>query len=103
MLKILKNSDISYTKGDTFSLKVKAKNGFLEGSTLRLIIAESENKEPLIERTYQLSGDVFNVNLTEMDKRKLELSSYIYKLSVISAEGAVITQKSGDFLVKWGA
>lgn len=103
MLKILKTSDISYTKGDTFSLKIKAKNGFLEGSTLRLVIAESEYKEPLIERTYSLSGDVFYVNLTETDKKKLELSNYIYKLTVVSATGVTITQKSGDFLVKWGA
>lgn len=103
MLKISENSNISYTKGDTFRLRVGAKNGFLEGSSLRFTLSTDESAEPLIEKIYSLSGGIFLVTLTEAEKRRLELSNYIYKLSLISADGVTITQKSGDFLVKWGA
>ncbi len=102
MLKVLENN-ISYTKGDTFELKVSSKTGFSDGSHLRFTVSENEAGEPLVERSYSLSGDAFLVTLTDEDKRRLEIGSYIYKISIVSVAGVIVTEASGDFLVKWGA
>ena len=104
MLIIENGTNISYTKGDTFSLTVGAVNGFSENSTLRFIVAEDEESEPVIENTYNLNGEgVFSVVLEESDRDKLVIDDYKYKLTLIDSAGITITQKSGDFRVKWGA
>ena len=103
MIKI-KDNTIEYTKGDTFDLIVDASSEFLEGDTLRLIIAESETAGPNIDNTYALSSDgVFILTFSEQDKKKLEIKPYVYKLILGDINNRIITQVSGDFLVKWGA
>lgn len=103
MLTIENGVNISYTLGDTFELKVNAKNGFTENSTLRFVIAQNQTAEPLIKNTYNIQDGAFYVTLSQTDKEKLEINDYIYKLTLIGADGTIVTQKSGDFFVKWGA
>lgn len=100
----VKKTRIEYTKGDTFSLKISASTSFGEGSTLRFIVARDENANNLIDNTVSLSSDgCFYIDLKKSERDKLEIDNYKYKCVLIGADGVTITQKSGDFIVKWGA
>ena len=103
MLIIINGTDIEYTKDDTFELYVTTKNGFNDGTNLKFIISENENVTPLIENQTNVLDGKFKVTLNAEEKAKLNLGDYIYKLVLISTDGKIITQKSGNFLVKWGA
>lgn len=103
MLQIINGTNIEYTKGDTFDIEVSSADGFESGSTLSLVIAKNEHSAPIIERDFVLiSSGIFPVTLSESDKEKLNIGDYIYKLTLKGANGTVYTQKSGDFIVKWG-
>lgn len=103
MLRIINGTNIEYTKDDTFSMGVSSKNELEEGSQLRFIVARSETSEPIIYNLYDLVDGKFTVTLSNEDKEKLSINPYIYKLTLLSANGSVMTQKSGEFIVKWGA
>nr|DAF01617.1 MAG TPA: hypothetical protein [Caudoviricetes sp.] len=103
MLRIINGTDISYTKGDTFHLTISGKNAFSENSVLRFVVAEDTESDAVIDGRYNMdSNGKFNVVLTEAERGKLTVNDYLYKLTLISADGVTITQKSGNFRVKWG-
>ena len=104
MITIICDSNIEYTKGDTFSLNITTSGGFDENSQLDFIVAENENSVPIIENTYNLNSESgFTVTLTSTDTNKFNYTDYIYKMTLHTPEGEIITQKSGNFKVKWGA
>lgn len=104
MITIICDSNIEYTKGDTFSLNITTSGGFDENSQLDFIVAENENSVPIIENTYNLNSESgFTVTLTSTDTNKFNYTDYIYKMTLHTPEGETITQKSGNFKVKWGA
>lgn len=103
MISIYSNGEkITYTAGDTFLMGVSSDDGFDEGAQLKLQIAENETAPLLIDATFTQVDGGFNVTLTSSEKRRLTLGDYIYKLVLVSASGDILTQKSGDFIVKWG-
>lgn len=105
MIKINKEtSDISYSENDTFKLTVYRKNGgFEEGSELRFIIAQTEESEYIIDKTFNINDNMtFTVTLTNTEKSRLRIGEYKYKMILIK-NNTIITRKSGYFTVKWGA
>lgn len=104
MVLIYSNGEkITYTAGDTFLMEVSSAEGFEEGAQLKLQIAESETAPLLVDATFSQVGGGFEVILSDREKEKLTLGNYIYKLVLVSVAGEIITQKSGDLIVKWGA
>lgn len=103
MLKIINGTNIEYTKGDTFRLEVAGEYEFPEGERLRFTISQDEKSTPKIERSFDLTDGIFVVTLDKVEESALELGDYIYKLTELSLSGAVVTQLSGEFRVKWGA
>lgn len=104
MLRIYSGGEqISYTAGDSFLFCVGAEDGFAEGTRLYFQVAENESADYLINKTFALAGDGFEIVLTEEERKKLSIGNYIYKLVVVDAEDVVITRKSGELIVKWGA
>ena len=93
---------ITYTAGDTFLMEISSDDGFEEGAQLKLQIAESETADFLVDATFNQSNGGFEVTLTDREKEKLPIGDYIYKLVLVNVSGEIITQKSGDFIVKWG-
>ena len=105
MIILINNTDIEYTARDTFAITITAEQGaeFGEGSTLTFVIAQSESSAPVVQKTVALADGRFCISLTNDESAKLSLGSYIYKLTLTNADGTTETQKSGEFLVKWGA
>lgn len=104
MIKIYSNGDkITYTAGDTFVMNVTTADSFDEGSTLTFKIAQNETSEDIISKEFSLNGTGFEVSLSEEDRDLLPIGEYIYKLVLKSANDEIITRKSGEFIVKWGA
>lgn len=104
MVLIYSNGDkITYTAGDTFLMEVSSDEGFEDGAQLKLQIAESETAPLLVDATFNQVDGGFEVTLSDREKEKLTLGNYIYKLVLVSVAGEIITQKSGDLIVKWGA
>lgn len=93
---------IAYTQGDTFELEVNSEN-FETGDTCLFIISENESAEPVVKSTFALSNGSFSLSLTSAEKNRLIVGNYIYKVVVTALDGTVVTTKSGDFIVKWGA
>ena len=92
---------ITYTQGDTFELEINS-NNFEVGDKLIFVISENEDAEPTINSVFGLNGESFVVKLTLEERNRLKRGWYIYKITIISADGTVATTKSGDFEVKWG-
>ena len=104
MIKIYSGGDkITYTVGDTFEISVSSAEGFDAGMTLKFQIAKSEDMPLLIDTVFELENTEFSVTLTDEEKEKLPIGEYIYKFVLISQDGEIITQKSGELIVKWGA
>lgn len=104
MITIIDEKNIEYTRGDTFYLKVTANDKFDKNSQLDFIITENENNVPIIEKTYNLNSDnEFEVTLSKADVENFNYSEYLYKFVLHTPDGNIITQKSGNFKVKWGA
>lgn len=102
MLTIVNGLDIEYTIGDTFRLAIGSEAGFSAGSKMRFQIAE--NTEAIISNEFNLNDDgEFVIELSEADKAKLAVNDYQYRITVIDVSGDVVTEKSGNFKVKWGA
>lgn len=93
---------IEYTKGDTFRIFVTATEAD-EGSTLLFVITKSEDANPVINDTFQLLNDQFEIFLTQQEVNSLSIGDYIYKLILTDASGNITTCISGDLYVKWGA
>ena len=104
MLAVILNNDIEYTKGDTFKLNITSDIGFEANTQLEFTITTNQNTEPIIKNKYNLNlYNEFDVTLTVSDIEKLNFADYMYRLTVYSPEGEIITHKSGNFKVKWGA
>ena len=102
-IKIICGSTIEYTKGDTFELAVTSDAALDEGSKLQLVIAKDETSNPVVDNTYTMDSDgSFFMRFTEDNIASLDIMPYLYKITLISLAGKVITQLSGDFIVKWG-
>lgn len=99
---IINGANIRYTQGDTFKLTVSSRNGFNENSRLRFVVAEKEGREPIIDKTFDMNNDGFVITLDAAEREKIRIRDYVYKLVLIAPDGTIITQKSGDFIVKWG-
>lgn len=105
MIEVDENLNIFYSVGDTFNLEIEPEDNetFTTGSTLQVIIAQSEEIDTsIIDKTINLSDGKFTVTLTSSEIEKLKMGEYVYKMKYISG-GKTITQISGNFTVKWGA
>ena len=104
MIKIYSGGEkISYTSGDTFILNVSATEGFEENTVLKFYIAKNEVGEYIIDSEFSLSEGRFTIELTDEEKSNLQVGEYIYKMTIVGGDGKIVTQKSGEFTVKWGA
>ena len=106
MIEISKyNGDISYTKGDTFKLPITPafEGAFTEGTQLRFVISLTEMSEPTIDKTFDINDDLtFTLTLSSDEISKLNIADYLYKMTLIK-NNTIVTEKSGNFYVKWGA
>lgn len=105
MVKILQESSmIEYTRGDTFLIRISPEDGdvFLDGSSLEFIVAEESSKKPIIQKVCDLTEGAFDVCFSNKD-REISYGNYIYKMVLRTVDGTIVTQKSGDFVVIWGA
>lgn len=93
---------ITYTAGDTFELSVLSESEFDSGAILKFQVAKNEESELLIDTSFNLNESGFIITLNDEEKEILTLGEYIYKIVLISASGDIITQKSGELIVKWG-
>ena len=102
MIKIYSGGEkISCSTEDTFLLTVEAENGFEMGTSLKFQVAKDEEGELLIDKIFSLNGTFFQIELTEEEKP--DLGEYVYRIVLLNLDGSVITQKSGQLEVKWGA
>ncbi len=105
MVKIFQKGErIEYTRGDTFLIRISPEDSdiFPAGATLEFVVADEPSKTPVIQNTYNLEYEAFNVAFSNKDKEIPE-GKYVYKMILRTADGTVTTQKSGEFTVKWGA
>lgn len=105
MVKIFQSGErIEYTQGDTFLIRISPEDGdvFPVGSTLEFVVAVESNKTPVIKNTYDLTDGVFDVSFSNKD-REVPYGNYLYKMVLSAVDGTIVTQKSGEFEVKWGA
>ena len=104
MITILEDKTITYTKDDAFELTVELDGEINAEDRLKLVIAKDETSTPRIENTYALNEyEAFYMSFSNEDKKALDVGDYKYKIVLMKADGRVITQQSGDFIVKWGA
>ncbi|MBR6523639.1 MAG: hypothetical protein IKT39_03395 [Clostridia bacterium] len=102
MIKIYSGGEkISCSTEDTFLLTVDSENGFEAGTSLKFQVAKDEDGELLIDKIFSPDGATFQIELTEEEKPAL--GEYVYRIVLMSADKSVITQKSGQLEVKWGA
>lgn len=101
MLTVINNTDIEYTHGDSFRLNVSSDIGIPGGAVLRLQINTDEENN-IINTTFSQGDDGFDIELTADQRSLLSVGNYMYRLSVIDGT-AIITEKSGNLKVKWGA
>lgn len=94
--------NITYTAGDTFSINVSATDEFEQGTKLNFQVAENEQAESVINKTFQLIGGGFEITLSKEETEKLPIGNYIYKITIIDLSGNITTRKSGELTVKWG-
>lgn len=105
MVKIFqKGEKIEYTQGDTFAISISPEDGdtFIDGSTLEFIVADESSKNPIIDISCDLIAGIFNVSFSGKD-REIPYGKYVYKMVLHAVNGTIVTQKSGEFEVIWGA
>lgn len=101
MLTVINNTDIEYTHGDSFNLNVSSDIGIPGGAILRMQINTDEETN-IINTTFSQGENGFDIELTADQRSLLPVGNYIYRLSVV--DGAdIVTEKSGNLKVKWGA
>lgn len=104
MIKIFSDGEkISCSTEDTFLLTVESESGFEADVTLKFQVAENEESQMLVDKIFTPSGTLFKIELTKEEKQKLSLGEYVYRIILLGPDGSVITQKSGELEVKWGA
>ena len=103
MLTVISNKNMIWSVSDTFSLPVTDANGFLVGDTLVFQIATNPSAMPIINNSYSLVGDKFMIELSSLDRAKLSMGEYIYRIIITSGDGSITTESSGEFKVVWGA
>lgn len=101
MITVVNNSDIEYTHGDSFNLHVSSDVDISGTATLRLQINKDDECN-VINTTFSQNESGFDVALTEEQKSLLVIGDYIYRLSIIDGAN-IVTEKSGNLKVKWGA
>lgn len=102
MIKLLnEGKTIEYTQGDTFEL-VMTKEDANENIKLRFVVALDEASSPIIDEQYQYTNDKFIIALTPSEINRLPIGNYIFKMSFINEYGKIVTDFSGDLIVKWG-
>lgn len=94
---------ITYTAGDSFEISVSSVDGFSNDVRLKFQVAKNESESLLIDAVFELDNDEFSVVLTDEEKEKLIIGDYVYKLVLVTKSGEIVTQKSGELIVKWGA
>lgn len=102
MVTIINGCDIAYTQGDTFEISLTLTNQTQTVVSVRFQIAQNDNDDIVINKTYSVSENAATITLEAVDKEKLTNGDYIYRMSVIGDDNSVITQLSGNFKVKWG-
>ena len=102
MVTIINGCDISYTRGDTFEVNLTLTNQTQNPTSVRFQIAQNDNDDIIINKSYNVSENAATITLEAVDKEKLTNGDYIYRMSVIGDDNSVITQLSGNFKVKWG-
>ena len=102
MVTIINGCDISYTQGDTFEVNLTLTNQTQTPVSVRFQIAQNDNDDIIINKSYNVSENAATITLEAVDKEKLTNGDYIYRMSVIGDDNSVITQLSGNFKVKWG-
>ena len=100
MVTVINNTDIIYTKGDTFRLFVTSSEDECT-DTLRFQVARNEEADIIINKTVSPVNDVYTVELNTEEKQSLDIGDYVYRVSFVN-QTDVVTQKSGNFVVKWG-
>lgn len=101
--KILKNSIINYSLGDSFIMPVTNDEPYNDDDKLTFVVSENETSEPAVEKTFSPAGGVFTVNLSKASLAALPVGVYLYKIIITDIYGNTVTQKSGNFYVNWGA
>ncbi|MBQ7974216.1 MAG: hypothetical protein IJ300_00795 [Clostridia bacterium] len=105
MVKIFQKGErIEYTQGDTFLIAISPEDGYFfpDGMSLEFIVAYEHSLQPNLEKMFELEDGVFYVSFSE-EVPKLELGEYTYKMILRTEDGIIATQKSGEFVVIWGA
>ena len=102
MVTIINGCDIAYTQGDTFEISLTLTNQTQTVVSVRFQIAQNDNDDIVINKTYSVSENTATITLEAADKEKLIIGDYIYRMSVVGDDNSVITQLSGNFKVKWG-
>lgn len=102
MVTIINGCDIAYTQGDTFEISLTLTNQTQTVVSVRFQIAQNDNDDIVINKTYSVSENTATITLEAADKEKLTIGDYIYRMSVVGDDNSVITQLSGNFKVKWG-
>lgn len=101
--KVILNSIINYSLGDTFNMPVTNDVPYADEDKLTFIVAENETSENKIEQVFTPTGGVFNVNLSKTLLASLPIGTYLYKIIITDVAGYTVTEKSGNFYVNWGA
>lgn len=86
---------------DTFVFTVESENGFEPGAVIKFQVAKDEDDKLLVDKSFNLDGTLFKIELNKEEKP--DIGEYIYRLLLLSTNGSVITQKSGELEIKWGA
>lgn len=97
--------NIEYSKGDTFEFTISSEEVIPDGTTMRLQISPNgDTDDVLIEKTYSLKDNRFYITLDKSDISKLDINHlYQYRLTLFAIDGSIMTNVSGNLLVKWGA
>ncbi len=98
-------TDIEYSKGDTFEFTVSSTDILPDGTSIRFQISQNgDTDDILLEKTYALKDNRFYITLDNTDIAKLDINNlYQYRLTLFSIDNSIMTNVSGNLLVKWGA
>ncbi|MBQ7975413.1 MAG: hypothetical protein IJ300_06975 [Clostridia bacterium] len=102
-MKNIEGKDIHYTHGDTF-IRYVSFDEIKTGDVLRFQITKKDNSSLVVDKMVsQSTNSTFEITLTASEKAKLPIGWYVYRISLISANGDVITYISGNFDIQWEA
>lgn len=102
MVFIANNSDLLYAHGDDFSLDISIGDYTDNIQKIRLQIAKNGVDDIIIDTNTTITNGNASFILSDVQKQKLELANYVYRISLIDSDGKIDTEKSGILKVKWG-